>query len=71
MSARDPAAGRWAIVTLVRIVAAAGAVFGLVLAARAPSWGPKVLGIAIVLSALSVMAIVPRALVLRWRSPRA
>ena len=69
MSGQDPAAGRWAIVATVRIAAAAGAVFGLVLAARAVTWGPKVLGIAIILSALFMMAVVPRALVERWRSP--
>lgn len=69
MSARDPAESRWAIIALVRIAAAAGAVFGLVLAGRAVAWGPKVLGIAIILSALFMMAVVPRALVERWRSP--
>ena len=69
MTPRDPALGRWAIIATVRIAAAAGAVFGLVLAARAVAWGPKVLGIAIILSALFMMAVVPRGLVERWRSP--
>lgn len=69
MSGRDPAEGRWAIVAVVRIAAAAGAVFGLVLTARAVAWGPKLLGIAIIASALFMMAVVPRALVERWRSP--
>lgn len=69
MTERDPALARWAIIATVRIAAAAGAVFGLVLAARAYSWGPKILGIAIILSALFMMAVVPRALVERWRSP--
>ena len=66
---RDPAVARWAIIATIRIAAAAGAVFGLILAARAYALGPKALGIAIIVSALFMMAVVPRALVERWRSP--
>ena len=65
----DVARRRWLLIVGVRIIAAAGAVFGIVLLARAPTFGPKLLGIAIVLSALTVMAIVPAAMAHRWRSP--
>jgi predicted membrane-bound spermidine synthase len=65
----DPARNRWLVLVLVRIVAACGAVLGLVLLARAVTWPPKLLGVAIVLSALYVMAVVPRALAHRWRTP--
>jgi hypothetical protein len=64
------ARGRYFVLALSRIVTAAGAVFGVVLAARAPTLGPKLLGLAIVVMALVVMAIVPRHLARRWRSPR-
>lgn len=60
---------RWLALVLTRIGGAAGAVMGLVLLARATEWVPKVLGIAIVLSALWMIAVVPRALAHRWRTP--
>jgi len=60
---------RWLAITLTRIAGSAGAVFGLILIARAHTLGPKILGTAIVLSALAMMAIVPRALAERWRTP--
>lgn len=57
--------------TLTRIAGAGGAIFGLVLIGRAHGLGPKALGIAIVLSALLMIATVPRALAHRWRTPSA
>ena len=73
MTDADPARRRWLALVLIRIGGAAGAVFGLALLARAPdgAWPAKALGIAIVLAALWMMAIVPRALARRWRSPEA
>ncbi len=65
----DAAQVRWILIVGVRIIAAGGAVFGIILLARAPTLVPRILGIAIVLSALAVMAIVPAALAHRWRSP--
>lgn len=65
----DPARGRWFAIQAVRLAGFAGAVFGLLLVSRAPSFPPKVLGIAIVLSALLVIATVPAALARRWRTP--
>ena len=49
----DPAMGRWALMMAVRVAATLGAV----------------LGVAIVASALWVIATVPRALAHRWRTP--
>ncbi len=66
----DPTRARWAALVAVRLVATAGALFGVVLLGRAQALGPRVLGIAIVLSALWMLATVPRALARRWRSPR-
>ena len=45
-----------------------GAVLGVLLIARAGTWPPKVLGVVIVLAALYMIAVVPRALAHRWRS---
>lgn len=65
---QDPAFRRWLLLTLARLVPAVGAAFGVVLIGRAHETGPKLLGAAIVVSALLVMAIVPRHLARRWRS---
>lgn len=53
----------------VNILATAGAVFGLVVAGRAHGWELRVLGGAIVLAALYMMAVVPKAMAHRWRTP--
>ncbi len=47
----------------------AAEVFLILVIARAYSWGPKILGTAIVLSAMAMIAIVPRSLAQRWRTP--
>jgi hypothetical protein len=41
---------------------------GVVLLAQASAWGPRVLGIGLVLAALWMTATVPLALARRWRS---
>ena len=69
MSDADPARTRWLAIVLARLAGSAGAVFGVVLLGRADTLGPKLLGLAIVLSAMAMMAIVPRSLARRWRSP--
>ncbi|KTT70314.1 hypothetical protein [Sphingomonas endophytica] len=66
----DPAFPRWIAIVAVRLAATAGALFGVVLLARAGTLAPRLLGIAIVLSALWMIATVPRALAHRWRSPK-
>jgi hypothetical protein len=36
---------RWLIITTVRLLAIAGAVFAVILIGRAPTWPPNVLGV--------------------------
>ncbi len=62
---------RWFVLVGVRLAGVAGALLGLILIARALDLGPKILGTAIVLSAMAMIAIVPRSLAHRWRSPDA
>lgn len=68
MSSDILARNRWFAIVATRLAATAGAVFGLILLARASEWAPKLIGTGIVLAALYVMAVVPRALAHRWRS---
>lgn len=63
------ARNRYYMMMAVNMGAVAGAVFGLVLAGRSNGWEQTVLGAAIVLSALYVMAVVPRAMARKWRTP--
>ena len=53
----------------VELIGVAGAVFGLVIAGRAVGTVPRVIGGAIVISALLMIAWVPRAMARRWRTP--
>lgn len=66
----DPAFPRWAALVGVRLGATFGAILGVVLLGRAATTGQRILAIAILLSALWVIATVPRALARRWRSPK-
>lgn len=61
--------GRFFVLALSRLLTAVGAAFGVVLAGRATTLGPQLLGLAIVVTAMVVMAIVPRHLAQRWRTP--
>ncbi len=70
-SADTVARNRYFMMTAARLGSAAGAVFGVVLAGRADTLALKILGVAIVASALIVMATLPRALARRWRTPPA
>lgn len=60
---------RYYLMTLARIAGAGGAVFGIVLLARAVEWPERAIGVALTLASLWEMAIVPRALAARWKSP--
>lgn len=63
------ARNRYYMMMAVNLVAVAGAIFGLVLAGRSNAWGQTVLGGAIIISALYMMAVVPRAMARKWRTP--
>lgn len=65
----DIARKRYFLMIGVRLGGVAGALLGLVLIGRTQATAPKVLGIAIVLAALLLIALVPRALARRWRTP--
>ena len=67
----ETARRRWIVLMLARIGGIAGALLGLVLAARAEDVASKVIGVALVLTALVVIAVVPASLAHRWRSPDA
>lgn len=60
---------RYFALALARIGGSAGALLGLILIARADAPTPKVIGTALVLAALLMISIVPRALARRWRTP--
>jgi hypothetical protein len=60
---------RYFAMLAVRLAGTAGAVFGLFLLGRSDQIVVRVLGIAIVLSALLMIALVPRSLAHRWRTP--
>ncbi|WP_294264256.1 hypothetical protein [uncultured Sphingomonas sp.] len=68
---RDPAMGRYYLMVLARIVPVCGALFGLVIMGRAHQLPQQILGLAIVLAALWVVATLPRSLARRWRTPPA
>lgn len=71
MTRDDTAQRRWFTMVAVRIAATAGSVLGLILVARATDTPTKILGVLIVLAGLYVMAVIPRALAARWRTPPA
>ncbi len=60
---------RYFMIVGVNMLATAGAVLGLLIAGRSNSWEGRVLGGAILLSSLYFMAVVPRAMAHRWRTP--
>ncbi|WP_294203567.1 hypothetical protein [uncultured Sphingomonas sp.] len=68
MSRESLARRRWFIIMGVRLIGVAGALFGVVLASRGVAWPHKALGVAIIFSALGMIAVVPTGLAHRWRS---
>lgn len=63
------ARNRYFTLVATRLGGSAGALLGLLLIARSDATLPKVIGTTLVLSALLMIAIVPRALARRWRTP--
>jgi len=60
---------RYFMLVAIRLIGVAVAVLGLVLIGRAADAPTRFLGAAIVLAALAMMALVPRSLAHRWRTP--
>lgn len=65
----NQARNRFLMIGAIRLIATAGAVFGVILAAKYPQWPMKVLGGAILLAGLYMGYTVPAALAHRWRTP--
>ena len=63
------ARNRYFLMTGCRLVGVAGALLGLVLIGRAVAMEQKLIGLALVLAAMLFIAVVPRALARRWRTP--
>jgi hypothetical protein len=63
------ARNRYFMIAGVNLAAVAGAVLGLLILGRAQATAHLVLGGALMLSALYVMAVVPRSLARRWKTP--
>ena len=64
------AAKRYYLIQGVNLAAVAGAVLGLLIAGRSVTTFHAVLGGALLLSSLYMMATVPRALAKRWKTPQ-
>lgn len=60
---------RYYTMMAVEIAGVAAAVFGLYLAGRSVDMLPRLIGGGIVLSSLLMIAIVPRSMARRWRTP--
>lgn len=63
------ARNRYYIIAGVNLAATAGAVLGLLIAGRSVTTEHSLLGGALLLASLYMMAVVPRALARRWRTP--
>lgn len=60
---------RYFIMTGINLAGACGAVLGLLIAGRSVTTGHMLLGGALILASLYMMATVPRSLARRWRTP--
>lgn len=60
---------RYYLITGVNLLAAAGAVLGLLIMGRSQASEHTLLGGALILASLYVMAVVPRAMARKWKTP--
>lgn len=60
---------RYYMIVALNMLGTAGAVLGLLIAGRAHNYGVTVFGGAILLASLYFMAVVPRFLARRWKTP--
>jgi hypothetical protein len=60
---------RYYMMAGVNLAAAAGAVLGLLIAGRSQTTEHTLLGGALILASLYVMAVVPRAMARKWKTP--
>ncbi len=60
---------RYYLIVAVNMIGTAGAVLGLLIAGRAKGYEMTLFGGTILLSSLYVMAVVPKSLARRWRTP--
>jgi uncharacterized membrane protein YfcA len=63
------ARNRYYMMIGVNILGTAGAVLGLLIAGRAHEYQMTLFGATIILASLYMMAVVPRSLARRWRTP--
>lgn len=59
---------RYFTLRAIELGGVAGAIFGLILMGRFDAMPPRLLGFTIVLSAMAMIAVVPRELARRWKS---
>ncbi|NYT40561.1 hypothetical protein HZY97_07320 [Sphingomonas sp. R-74633] len=60
---------RYYVIVGVNIIGTAGAVLGLLIAGRAHEYQMTLFGGTIIMSSLYIMAVVPRSLARRWKTP--
>lgn len=60
---------RYYLMTGVNLAGAAGAVLGLLIAGRSQTTEHTLLGGALILASLYIMAVVPRAMARKWKTP--
>ena len=66
----DPARNRFFTIALSRIAGVAVALVGIVIMGRAVAYEWRIAGLSVALLGLTLMALGPRALARRWRTPR-
>jgi membrane-anchored protein YejM (alkaline phosphatase superfamily) len=60
---------RYYLIVAVNMIGTAGAVLGLLIAGRAQEYQMTLFGATVLMSSLYVMAVVPKSLARRWKTP--